>query len=1203
MKHLLHRSLALLLAVLLLASIVPELALASPPTADPDPDLGTFSGDMLSGGGRLVSTEDGMFYIGEKDGYIYNTLRGKKPVYAGKAELLNYREGVLYFARPAEKSFDLVSFDVSSGRETVLLQNFSGSVRQLYLVGAHTLCFLSQDAIWTMEIGDELPRLLLQRDGLWSFVPTGLGLVYAVGSLLDYTIYAGDRLVAAHTDNYYVDFDIRGGILIYSLDGVDYEAPLTDCFAGTAEAAEFRGQPASAGLLETAFSGLRFYDEEAAAEAEYQAVLALEAAYAEEYGEEPTEEPIEEPAAEPAAEPVEEPTAEPVEEPAEEPVEEPAEEPVEEPAEETAEEPTEEPTEVPIEEPAEEPVEEPVEQPAEEPTEEPTEEPEAVTAQDGVDDADEPAAVIPPEYVPTDKDLYLMTGLPEQVLQFPAHDAQPQADTSPRRAVSASTENIIKRARQMLNVEWTPQKTVRCWKYGENGVLYRPGVKYKGLPYGQLGSYVPWSTSLTQFVAQVNNPDSWFYTRTCGSGSATGPYYSTDCSAFVSWAWNLPGRCTTYNIATYGTLISSSSYADIQPGDMLLCSYHVILVTDVTYNANGVVNGIELSHANPTVSANCCCNSNHYTSLSGLSYYLRSGYVLYRRRANLSDVTYTHECVVPLPGDECPNCGEGMFLKPGIDVSEANGEIEWSRASRYIDFALIRVGYSTGSGAGFTTNRDSHFAANVNGCVANGLPFGLYYDTYAATPAQAQQEMEFVLAAIGEFYMQGIYPELPVFCRIGDNSPMLAQSVSDRKSSINTFCMGPAEAGLHSGVYASTAVWNNSLYESDYNNWYRWVTQPGTACTASAGAHVWQFSISGSVPGIEGTVNLDYCFDSLQKWEHRYKTVTTSATCTGDGSVGYYCMVKGCNRSENRPLPALGHDWNNGAVTTQPTCTAEGVRTFTCSRCAGTVTEPIAALGHNWDSGAVAKEPGCTEPGIFRYTCARCSLTRDEAIAPVGHVWKLTEILTEAESSHAGMGLYTCDRCAETKEARLCAAEVFTDMPAEGTWAHAPIDWAYFHGITSGKTPTTFAPKSTVTRAEAVTFLWTALGRAEPETEGAPFTDVPSGKYYSTPVLWAVENGVTGGTGDGTTFSPRATCTRAQIVTFLWAAAGRPEPESAENPFTDVSEGKYYYKPVLWAVENGITGGTGEGVFSPNKTCTRAQIVTFLYKAFGQTGE
>lgn len=117
-------------------------------------------------------------------------------------------------------------------------------------------------------------------------------------------------------------------------------------------------------------------------------------------------------------------------------------------------------------------------------------------------------------------------------------------------------------------------------------------------------------------------------------------------------------------------------------------------------------------------------------------------------------------------------------------------------------------------------------------------------------------------------------------------------------------------------------------------------------------------------------------------------------------------------------------------------------------------------------------------------------------------------------------------------------------------------------------------------------------------TMAQPFDDVPLDAYYLNPVLWAVANGVTNGTS-ATTFSPAATVTRGQTVTFLWRAAGFPEPSSTKNPFTDVKESDYYYKAVLWAVEKGITQGTGDTTFSPAMTCSRAHIVTFLHRAKG----
>ena len=170
---------------------------------------------------------------------------------------------------------------------------------------------------------------------------------------------------------------------------------------------------------------------------------------------------------------------------------------------------------------------------------------------------------------------------------------------------------------------------------------------------------------------------------------------------------------------------------------------------------------------------------------------------------------------------------------------------------------------------------------------------------------------------------------------------------------------------------------------------------------------------------------------------------------------------------------------------------------------------------------------------------------------------------------------------------------VFVDV-ATGSYYEDAVDWAVENGITQGTDDTHFSPDGICTRAQAVTFLWRAAGSPEPETRAMPFTDVPVGSYYYDAVLWAVENGITKGTSD-TTFSPNMTCTRAQIVAFLWRSEKSPAAGTA-NPFADVKSTAYYADAVLWAVKENITKGTTNTTFSPNADCTRAQIVTFLWR-------
>ncbi len=170
---------------------------------------------------------------------------------------------------------------------------------------------------------------------------------------------------------------------------------------------------------------------------------------------------------------------------------------------------------------------------------------------------------------------------------------------------------------------------------------------------------------------------------------------------------------------------------------------------------------------------------------------------------------------------------------------------------------------------------------------------------------------------------------------------------------------------------------------------------------------------------------------------------------------------------------------------------------------------------------------------------------------------------------------------------------VFVDV-ATGSYYEDAVDWAVENGITKGTDDTHFSPDGICTRAQAVTFLWRTAGSPKPETRTMPFTDVPVGSYYYDAVLWAVENGITKGTSD-TTFSPNMTCSRAQIVAFLWRSEKSPAAGTA-NPFADVKSTAYYAGAVLWAVKENITKGTTSTTFSPNADCTRAQIVTFLWR-------
>ena len=172
----------------------------------------------------------------------------------------------------------------------------------------------------------------------------------------------------------------------------------------------------------------------------------------------------------------------------------------------------------------------------------------------------------------------------------------------------------------------------------------------------------------------------------------------------------------------------------------------------------------------------------------------------------------------------------------------------------------------------------------------------------------------------------------------------------------------------------------------------------------------------------------------------------------------------------------------------------------------------------------------------------------------------------------------------------------FDDVPA-GAFYEASVLWAVENGVTNGATADTFNPGGECLRAHVVTFLHRAVGSPVPTTEANPFADVKDADFFYAPVLWAVSQGITNGVSPQE-FGSYTTCNRAAVVTFLWRTMGSPEPEASDNPFEDVKPADFFYKAVLWAVEKGITNGLDATHFGPTASCNRAQVVTFLYRAF-----
>ena len=303
--------------------------------------------------------------------------------------------------------------------------------------------------------------------------------------------------------------------------------------------------------------------------------------------------------------------------------------------------------------------------------------------------------------------------------------------------------------------------------------------------------------------------------------------------------------------------------------------------------------------------------------------------------------------------------------------------------------------------------------------------------------------------------------------------------------------------------------------------------------------------------------------------------VDKEATTTQTGLKHEECTVCGHKRSEKTVIPATGGGSSGGG--------------------GGASVTTYAITVQNSKNGTVT----ASHKSAAKDTAVTLTVTPDK-----GYVLDTLTVLDSKDKAvklTEKNGKYTFTMpagkvtvSATFKAAAPASENPFTDVPS-GAYYEDAVIWAVKKNITSGTSATTFSPDGSCTRAQAVTFLWRAAGSPEPKSAAMPFTDVPAGSYFEKAVLWAVENGITKGTSD-TTFSPDASCTRAQIVTFLWRAGGSPAV-SGNSAFSDVASDAYYAAAVAWAEKNGVTGGIGGGLFGSDNTCTRAQIVTFIYRS------
>ena len=289
------------------------------------------------------------------------------------------------------------------------------------------------------------------------------------------------------------------------------------------------------------------------------------------------------------------------------------------------------------------------------------------------------------------------------------------------------------------------------------------------------------------------------------------------------------------------------------------------------------------------------------------------------------------------------------------------------------------------------------------------------------------------------------------------------------------------------------------------------------------------------------------------------------------------------------------HKWWGVPEKQAATCTTDGFEKKNCYICGEEIVKTLPA-SHNWvKTGKILSEPSCTEPGSVEANCKTCGAHGTIEILTLGHELSFVKVLTPVSEGQHGTARYKCTRCGATVTDEFCAATVFVDMPKWYSPAHMAVDWAYTHKpyqVTAGMDATHFGPERTVTRAQAMTFFWAAKDKPKPQTTNSPFADVKKSDWFYKPVLWAVENKITAGT-DATHFSPNKTCNRGEILAFLYASLKKPKV-SIKNPYKDVSN-QWYKKAALWAYSKGIEKGES-GKFNASTPCTRASTVTYLYR-------
>ena len=354
--------------------------------------------------------------------------------------------------------------------------------------------------------------------------------------------------------------------------------------------------------------------------------------------------------------------------------------------------------------------------------------------------------------------------------------------------------------------------------------------------------------------------------------------------------------------------------------------------------------------------------------------------------------------------------------------------------------------------------------------------------------------------------------------------------------------------------------------------------------------------------------------------------VTTEPTEKDPGVMTYTCVI--CSMTKTSPIPATGEHTFVFTKNIAPTCTAEGYDLYTCSGCGATEKRNVKpALGHKWDNGKVTTEPTEKDPGVMTYTCVICGAIKTEVIPATGphiHDWDDGVVTTEPTETTPGIRTYTCKSCGQTRTELIpatgpvvcpgdatCPSHRFTDVPGPSRWEHKGIDYCVARGLMAGVGAATFSPNTTSTRAQIVQILYKLSGDTTDYSKYyTPFTDVKRGDWFYNAVAWAYDHDIVKGTGEHT-FSPEMPIQREQLALILYGYAAKYAPSCLGGAvpigsFPDAgSVSNWAYAAMSWAVGNGLISGSesnGVSYLMPRSSATRAQVSAIMMRFCQLTG-